>query len=245
MLAGKIALITGAGSGIGRSACQILSREGAQIIAADQNEANAAQTIELLSGSHHLSVPMDVSNASTISQALSSIQSKLSTPPNVLVNCAGITRDEFFLKMSEKQFQDVFDVNLKGTFLVSQAVCRGLVQAKIPGSIINIASVVGRTGNMGQSNYAATKAGVEAFTKSIAQELAGFGIRVNTIIPGFIETPMTSTVPDKVKQTFQHLIPLKRFGKPEEIAEVISFLASDRSSYVTGTSVLVTGGLAT
>uniref|UniRef100_A0A8D9F835 Estradiol 17-beta-dehydrogenase 8 n=1 Tax=Cacopsylla melanoneura TaxID=428564 RepID=A0A8D9F835_9HEMI len=193
MLAGKIALITGAGSGIGRSACQIMSREGAQIIAADQNEANAAQTIELLSGSHHLSVPMDVSNASTISQALSSIQSKLSTPPNVLVNCAGITRDEFFLKMSEKQFQDVFDVNLKvseisddievtgsssipayyGTFLVSQAVCRGLVLAKIPGSIINIASVVGRTGNMGQSNYAATKAGVEAFTKSIAQELAG------------------------------------------------------------------------
>ncbi|KAI5745232.1 hypothetical protein M8J76_009389 [Diaphorina citri] len=246
MLTGKIALVTGAGSGIGRAACQILAREGAQVIAADLNKTNAAQTIGMLTGSStHLSLPMDVSNTSTISTAMSAIKEKFSRPPNVLVNCAGITRDNWFLKLTEKDFQQVFDVNLKGTFLVSQAVCKELVETKSSGSIINIGSIVGQMGNMGQSNYAATKAGVEAFTKSVAMEMATFGIRCNVILPGFIETPMTTSVPDKVKETFTRLIPLKRFGKPEEIGEVICFLASDRSSYITGTLIKVTGGLAT
>lgn len=245
MLAGKLALVTGAGSGIGRAACQILAREGAQVIAADYNEANAAQTVGLLTGSGHLSLPIDVSKSVTVTEALTTITTQYIRPPNVLVNCAGITRDNWFLKLSEEDYQEVFNVNLKGTFIVSQAVCKALVDTKSSGSIINIGSIVGQMGNIGQSNYAATKAGVEAFTKSVAMEMAQFGIRCNVILPGFIDTPMTSTVPDKVRQTFIQLIPLKRFGKPEEIGEVISFLASDRSSYITGTVIKVTGGLAT
>lgn len=245
-LAGKTAFITGAGSGIGRAACQILARDGANIIAADKNLKAAQDTIEMLKipNLNNASISLDVADLNSIKSALTESLEKYQKPPNIIVNCAGITRDNFLLKMSEANFQEVLDINLKGTFLVMQTFSNAILEHQLKdASIINIASIVGKYGNIGQANYCASKAGVELLTKTAAKELGRQGIRVNAILPGFIKTPMTDIVPDKVKDKFCKEIPLARFGFPEEIAEVISFLASDKSSYINGASIEVTGGL--
>uniref|UniRef100_A0A0V0G922 (3R)-3-hydroxyacyl-CoA dehydrogenase n=1 Tax=Triatoma dimidiata TaxID=72491 RepID=A0A0V0G922_TRIDM len=243
MLAGKIALVTGAGSGIGRAASLLIAREGAKVIATDQNKKSLDETLNLLKGDGHSSYTLDVANAEIVEQTFKNILKNYETPPNIIVNSAGITRDSFLLNMTPEMFKDVIDVNLTGTYNVVKCACIALNEYKHSGSIVNIASIVGQTGNMAQVNYSASKAGVEALSKTVAKEMGKLGIRCNAVVPGFIKSPMTDLVPEKVKDFFLARIPLGRLGKPEEVAEVIAFLASDRSSYINGASILVTGGL--
>ncbi|XP_058410622.1 (3R)-3-hydroxyacyl-CoA dehydrogenase isoform X2 [Diceros bicornis minor] len=166
-----------------------------------------------------------------------------SRPPSVVVSCAGITRDEFLLHMSEDDWDRVIAVNLKGIFLVTQAAAQALVSSGCHGSIINISSIVGKVGNMGQTNYAASKAGVIGLTQTVARELARHGIRCNSVLPGFITTPMTQKMPQKVLDKVTGMIPMGHMGDPEDVADVVAFLASEDSGYITGASVEVTGGL--
>ncbi|KAH3800444.1 estradiol 17-beta-dehydrogenase 8-like [Dreissena polymorpha] len=247
LLAGRIALITGAGSGIGRAVCQVFAREGAAIAAVDLNKDAANTTVQGLtntSGISHQSFCADVSASGSVSDLIQNVRSAFNGLPTVAVNSAGITQDGFMLKMSEEKFDKVIAVNLKGTFLVNQALCRALVSENVRNaSIVNISSISGKAGNLGQANYAASKAGVIGLTKTAAIELAKQGIRVNAVLPGFTVTPMTDAVPDKVKQMVTMLIPMGRMGQPEEIAEACLFLASDRSSYITGVALEVAGGL--
>ncbi|XP_063830513.1 estradiol 17-beta-dehydrogenase 8 [Ostrinia nubilalis] len=250
IVAGRLALVTGAGSGLGRAACQLLSREGATVIAADKNYESALETIKthtaLASGANatgdHSAVELNVADSKQVQNLLDTILKQYKAPPTIVVNSAGITRDNWLLKMSEEDYNAVIDVNLKGTFLVMQTFARAMAAASLPGSIINISSIIGKYGNMGQTNYAASKAGVIGMTQSAAKELGKSNIRVNAILPGFIKTPMVDTVPEKVLQGILKLVPLGRMGKPSELAEVITFLASDKSSFVTGAAIDVTGG---
>ncbi|XP_064616400.1 estradiol 17-beta-dehydrogenase 8-like [Liolophura sinensis] len=237
-------MCTGGGSGIGRAVCQVLAREGAKVAVVDQNEAGANETAQLIGADASKAYTTDVSSSSSVRELLTNVQTQFSDVPTVLVNSAGITRDAFLLKMKEENFDKVIDVNLKGTFLVTQALARMILENKIQNaSFVNIASIVGKIGNIGQSNYAPSKAGVLALTKTAALEFGRMGIRVNAVVPGFIDTPMTSTIPDKVKDSLLQLVAMGRMGRPEEIAEACLFLASDRSSYMTGTSIDVTGGM--
>ncbi|XP_074826770.1 (3R)-3-hydroxyacyl-CoA dehydrogenase isoform X2 [Natator depressus] len=240
-LRSTLALVTGGGSGIGRAVCARLAEEGALVAVADQNEVGAAETVRGLPrgepGQEHKAFGVDVSSAQSVGELMAQIQAQFSAPPRVCVSCAGITMDEFLLKQTEAAFD-------KGTFLVTQAVARGLVESGAPGgSIINMGSIVGKVGNLGQVSYAASKAGVEGLTKTAAKELARFGIRCNVVLPGFIATPMTDKVPPKVLQKFAGMVPLGRLGDPKEVADVCAFLASEESRYITGASVEVTGGL--
>ncbi|KAH9643262.1 hypothetical protein HF086_010538 [Spodoptera exigua] len=243
IVAGRLALVTGAGSGIGRAACQVLSREGAIVVAADKNYEAAMETIKthtaLASGKN---VELDVSNSTAVRNLLTTILQQYKAPPTIVVNSAGITRDNWLLKLSEEDYDSVLNTNLKGTFLVMQTFSKAMSEAGVPGSIVNLSSIVGKYGNMGQTNYAASKAGVIGMTQSAAQELGKFNIRVNAILPGFIETPMVKTVPEKVIQGIMKQVPLGRLGSPTELAEVIAFLSSDKSSFMTGASIDVTGG---
>ncbi|XP_078605056.1 estradiol 17-beta-dehydrogenase 8-like [Branchiostoma floridae x Branchiostoma japonicum] len=246
-LVGRLALVTGGGSGIGRAVCQALAAQGSKVAVVDINEAPANETLQSLScdqGLQHLAFGCDVSSTQSVSRLLTDVTQRFSCAPCITVNCAGITKDEFLLKMDNRMFDQVIKVNLKGTFLITQAVGRAMVEGKIQnGSIINMASIVGKVGNLGQCNYAASKAGVEGLTRTSAKELAKFGIRCNAVLPGFIETPMTDAVPQKVLDKFRDVIPMGRLGKPTDIADVCVFLASEESSYITGASIEVTGGL--
>lgn len=172
------------------------------------------------------------------------IKKHYSIPVTIVVNCAGITRDCFLLDMTEEAFDSVTTVNLKGTYLVTQAAAREMVTQNVQeGSIVNVSSIVGKTGNLGQCNYAASKAGVVGLTKTVALELARHNIRCNAVMPGFIDTPMVAQVPDKVMAKVLPRIPLGRMGTPEEVAEAVLFLCSPKSSYVTGSVLEVTGGM--
>ncbi|XP_055632341.1 estradiol 17-beta-dehydrogenase 8 [Toxorhynchites rutilus septentrionalis] len=243
LLSGRLAFVTGAGSGIGRVTSQLLARDGATVVAVDRNLDAANATIEALNTKNdHIALEMDVSSSDSISKVLRAVTEKYKRPPTIVVNSAGITRDNFILKMPEADFDAVVNVNLKGTWLVLQQFGKAMVEHNSGGSMVNVSSIVARSGNMGQSNYSPSKAGVEAMTKVVAREFGRYNVRVNAVVPGFIETPMTETVPQKVKDMVIMQCALRRFGKPEEIAEVISFLASDRSSYINGTSIEVTGG---
>ncbi|GAB1861145.1 Estradiol 17-beta-dehydrogenase 8 [Camponotus japonicus] len=245
LVAEKLALVTGAGSGIGREVCRVLAREGANVIAADQNIKTAQETVATLEGAEHIALNINVDDRNSVETAFKDVVKQFSKPPTIIVNSAGVTRDNFLTKLNDSNFDDVINVNLKGTFLVMQIAVKAMIEANTikDSSIINISSIIGTRGNIGQSIYSASKAGVIAMTKSASMEFGQFGIRVNTVLPGFIETPMTAIVPDKVKEMFMKRIPLQRFGKPQEVAEVIVFLASDRSSYINGTSIEITGGL--
>lgn len=244
LLGGKLALVTGGGSGIGRAVCIALGREGAKVVVTDINGAAAKATASTLSGDSHSWFTVDVGQSQSVNTMMEAVLAKYKQPPTIAVNCAGITRDNFIAKMDEHSFDEVIRVNLKGTFLITQAVSQAMISGGAnEGSIVNLASIVGKVGNMGQCNYAASKAGVEGLTKSTAKELAKFGIRCNAILPGFIDTPMVATVPEKLVEKILHLIPLGRFGKPEEVAELCVFLASNKSSYITGTSIEITGGI--
>ncbi|XP_043939511.1 (3R)-3-hydroxyacyl-CoA dehydrogenase isoform X1 [Protopterus annectens] len=247
-LVSRLAVVTGGGSGIGRAVCQRFALEGATVAVVDIDHKAANETLQELScdqpAQQHAAFPADVSSCDGVKDLLSAIQAKFLCVPSISVNCAGITADEFVLKMEEEAFDNVLKVNLKGTFLMTQAVSKALVASGANnGSIINMGSIVGKVGNLGQANYAASKAGVEGLTKTVAKELARYGIRCNTVLPGFIETPMTAKVPQKVLEKFSGMVPLGRLGSPADVADVCAFLASDDSSYITGTSIEVTGGL--
>ncbi|XP_061170129.1 estradiol 17-beta-dehydrogenase 8-like [Saccostrea echinata] len=244
MLTGRLAVVTGAGSGIGRAVCRVFASEGATIIAADTNEKGMEETMSMIKDTgDHQTYPCDVSNSASVNDLVSKIKERYSSAPHVAVNSAGITRDRTMMKLTEEDFDKVIDVNLKGTWLLNRAVGKAMLADKVPGSIVNISSLVGKTGNIGQTNYAASKAGVIGLTKSMAKEMGKFNIRVNAVLPGFIETPMTDVVPEHLMQMTKLLIPLGRIGNPEEIANTCAFLASDKSSYITGATIEVTGGL--
>lgn len=250
IVAGRLAFVTGAGSGIGRAACQVLSREGATVIAADKHYDAAVQTIKthtaLASSTNevgdHTAIELDVADSKSVNTVLQQVLKQYKSPPTIVVNSAGITRDNWLLKLSEEDYDSVLDVNLKGTFLVMQAFVRAMTEARVEGSVINISSIVGKYGNIGQTNYCASKAGVIGITQAVAKEVAKSNIRVNCILPGFINTPIVSTIPDKVKELILKQIPLGRMGEPIEIAEVITFLASSKSKYMTGAALDVSGG---
>ena len=239
----RVAIITGGAQGIGRAIGLLLAKNGAHIVIADINDKQAeetAQEIGLL-GRKSLAVKVDVSNFSeaenlgkTVFDAFGRI--------DILVNNAGITRDGLFLRMKEEEWDAVITINLKSVFNCSKAVIRYMGKQR-GGKIISVASVVGQIGNIGQANYGASKAGIIGFTKTLAREFASRGIMVNAVAPGFIETGMTRTLPEKVREGFISNIPLGRMGTPEEIAEAVLFLATDASNYITGQVINVNGGL--
>ncbi|WP_448379537.1 beta-ketoacyl-ACP reductase [Fervidobacterium sp.] len=235
-LEGKVCIITGAGSGIGRAAAELFAKEGAIVIACDVSEA----TYE------HPNIhfyKLDVTDRNRIAEVVKDVVEKFGKI-DVLVNNAGITRDALIQNMTEEDWDRVINVNLKGVFNMTQAVVPYMLEAG-KGSIINTSSVVGVYGNIGQTNYAATKAGVIGMTKTWAKEFArkGAQIRVNAVAPGFIKTPMTEKVPEKILTMMAERAALKRLGEPIEVAYVYLFLASDESSYITGQVIGVDGGL--
>lgn len=244
-LQGKNALVTGGSRGIGKSIALALAKEGANVIINySSNPATAEaviQEIEAL-GVKGLAVKGNVADQEEVKQMLEKIEEAFDGV-DILVNNAGITKDNLFIRMKEEEWDQVMDVNLKGVFLCTKAVTRKMIKQKF-GKIINISSVVGVMGNPGQANYCASKAGVIGFTKSIAKELAGKNICVNAIAPGFIDTDMTSVLSDTVKDEMLKHIPLKRYGKPEDIANLVVFLSSDDSNYITGQVIQVDGGMA-
>ncbi|KAM3858534.1 (3R)-3-hydroxyacyl-CoA dehydrogenase [Diretmus argenteus] len=247
-LISRLTLVTGGGSGIGRAVCQRFASEGASVVVADVSEESANETLGSLTrdrrGQDHIAAVVDVASKESVEKLITSIQIHYFQPPSVCVNAAGITQDDFLLKMEEEHFDKVIRVNLKGSFLITQAVAKALVACGAPkGSIVTVGSIVGKVGNIGQANYASSKAGVEGLTRTAAKELSRFGIRCNCVLPGFISTPMTDKVPEKVINKMTSLVPLGRMGEPAEVADVCAFLASDDSRYITGTSIEVTGGL--
>lgn len=246
MLKGKVALITGSVRGIGKAISLCFAKAGADVVinyTSDRSETDAKNLVEEIKqmGVKALAIKADISKSeeakSLITEAIKNF-GKL----DILVNNAGVTKDMLLLRMTEQEFDKVIEVNLKGVFNCTKEASRAMMKAG--GSIINMTSVVGLSGNAGQSNYAASKAGVIGFTKSVAKEFAGKKLRVNAIAPGFIETDMTHVLPDKVKEDVMRNIPMKRFGASDEVAKVALFLASDLSSYVTGEVIRVDGGMA-
>ncbi|MFO7168574.1 MAG: 3-oxoacyl-ACP reductase FabG [Chloroflexota bacterium] len=242
-LQGKVALITGAGRGIGRATALTFAREGARVALADIDlaQAESAAAEVAAAGGEALPLHLDVAQAESVRAAVGRAV-EWGGRIDVLLNNAGITRDARMLTMTEQQWDAVIDVNLKGVWLCTQAVAPHMLAAG-RGSIINASSIVGLYGNFGQTNYAAAKAGVIAMTKTWARELGPGGVRVNAVAPGFIATEMVSTVPAKVVAAVLERTPLRRMGTPEEIAAVYLFLASDESSFVTGAVIQADGGL--
>lgn len=242
-LENKVALITGAGQGIGKLTALTFVREGAKVAVADINmaaaEAVAAEIVE--AGGQAIPIFLDVGKSASVDAAIAAITA-WAGGVDILVNNAGITRDSRMVKMTEDQFDAVIGVNLKGVWLCAKACVPSMVE-RGGGSIVNAASVVGLYGNFGQTNYVAAKAGVIGMTKTWARELGPSGIRVNAVAPGFTSTEMIATVPDKVLDSVREKTPLRRLGLPVDIANAYLFLASEESSFITGITLSVDGGL--
>ncbi len=243
-LNGKTALITGSTRGIGKAIAQYLAKAGARVIITGRDQGRAeevAKEIAQTYGVETLGVAMDMSEKDSITSAYERIES-LFGGVDILVNNAGITKDKLFLRMSLEDWEEVLRVNLTGTFLITSLAVKGMLKKRW-GRIVNISSVVGFTGNIGQVNYSSTKSALIGFTKSLAKELASRNITVNAVAPGFIETDMTSVLSDELKQAYLKNIPLGRFGKPEDVAGAVLFLCSDYASYITGEVLHVNGGM--
>ena len=243
-LTGKIALVTGASRGIGRAVALKLSGAGAKVainFAGNVEKAEEVKAeIESLGGSAML-VQGKVDNFEVVNDIVKKIVETWGTV-DILINNAGITRDNLLLKMSESDFDEVIATNLKGVFNCTKAVTR-LMMKNRSGRIVNMTSVVGLTGNISQANYAAAKAGIIGFTKSAAKELAARGVTVNAIAPGFIQTDMTDKLSDKIKETTLSQIPMGKFGTPEDVANLVAFLVSEQAAYITGQIINVDGGM--
>ncbi|SMP07812.1 3-oxoacyl-[acyl-carrier-protein] reductase [Desulfurobacterium pacificum] len=235
---GKVVLVTGGTRGIGRAIAEAFKNAGATVYITGTSEERTKKVAEELGVK---GLKMDVTNREEVKKGVDEVL-KAEEKIDVLVNNAGITRDTLFIRMKDEDWDAVINTNLNGVYNVTKAVIPAMVKQR-SGNVINISSVVGFTGNVGQVNYSATKSALLGFTKSLAKELGGRNIRVNCIAPGYITTDMTEKIPEKIKQELLKSIPLKREGKPEEIANVCLFLASDMASYITGTVIHVNGGL--
>lgn len=241
----KKALVTGGLRGIGRAIVTMLAEGGADLAIIDIGGEELEESLrnEVSGFNARLAVKRaDVSNYEQVKQTVREVIEDFSGQLDILINNAGITRDNLLLRMSEEEWDRVIAVNLKGVFNCTQACLKTMLKQR-SGAIVNVASIVGLKGNAGQTNYAASKAGVVAFTKSLAKEVGGRGIRVNAVAPGFIETDMTRALPTEVREKVLPLIPLGRFGRAEEVASVVVWLASDFSSYLTGEVISIDGGL--
>jgi len=243
-LKGRVAIVTGGAQGIGKSIAAQLAQAGANVVIADVAEEMAKATAEEISrkGSEAISIRVDVSNLSSVEEMVKKTLDKFDRI-DILINNAGITRDALVMRMKEEDWDLVLDINLKGAFNCIKVVSPVMMKQRY-GKIVNIASIVGMSGNVGQANYSASKGGLIALTKTCAQELASRQINVNAVAPGFIQTSMTERLPQEVKEKMASQIPLGRMGNPEDVAGVVLFLVSEKSSYITGEVIRVDGGMA-
>ena len=239
-LEGKVALVTGASRGIGRAIAELLAERGATVIGTATSENGAAAISDYLAGKGK-GLALNVTNVESIEATLKNINDEFGAI-DILVNNAGITRDNLLMRMKDDEWNDIIDTNLTPIYRMSKAVLRGMMK-KRSGRIINVGSVVGTMGNAGQANYAAAKAGVIGFTKSMAREVASRGVTVNTVAPGFIETDMTKALNDEQRAATLSNVPAGRLGDPKEIASAVVFLASPEAAYITGETLHVNGGM--
>ncbi len=243
-LDGKVALVTGASRGIGRAVALALADSGATVVVnyRGQQAAAAAVVAQIeAGGGKALAVQADVSSAGDVERLVKAALDAYGRI-DILVNNAGVTRDNLLLRMKDDEWDTVLDTNLRGAYLLTKAVMRPMMKARA-GRIVNISSVVGLSGNAGQANYAAAKAGLLGFSRSVAREMASRGITCNVVAPGYIETDITAGLGDEIKTTVLGAIPLGRFGQPEDVAAVVAFLASDAAAYITGQTLAVDGGM--
>lgn len=241
-LQGKKVIVTGGSRGIGASIVKLLAEEGAQVcFTYSSREEAAAEVAKTLPGVGHFYLKLDVASEESVNQAVDQISAKWSEIDG-LVNNAGITKDQLLLRMKAEDFDAVINTNLRGTFLMTKALSKIMMKAR-KGSIVNITSVIGQTGNAGQANYAASKAGTEAFSKSVALELASRNVRVNCVAPGFIATEMTHVLNEDVKGKILTKIPMSAIGEGVDVANAVKFLLSEESKYITGHTINVNGGM--
>lgn len=245
MIKDKIVLVTGASRGIGKAILLTLAKSGATVIGTATSQAAADNISQILkaAGLKGTGMVVDISDSKQVEQLLASINEQFGSI-DILVNNAGITRDNLLLRMKEDEWQSIINTNLNSMYRLCKGVLRGMMK-KRGGRIISIASVVGVMGNAGQSNYAATKAGMIGFSKSLAREVANRGITVNTIAPGFIQTDMTEKIPPQAQKVLINQIPMGRLGQPQEIADAVLFLASDKATYITAQTLHINGGMYT
>lgn len=243
MLTGKVALVTGASRGIGQAIATTLGQQGAVVVGTSRSESGASQISAALAdaGVQGMGVAMDVTDQGSVDEALKKIQSDFEHPA-ILVNNAGITKDNIMLRMKEDEWDIILDTNLKSVFRLTKACLKAMVKARW-GRIISIGSVVGDMGNIGQANYAAAKAGLVGFSKSLAREVGSRNITVNVVAPGFIDTEMTQALTEEQQTFLQGQIPLGRMGQVNEIAHAVSFLASTHAGYITGETLNINGGM--
>lgn len=243
-LENKTAIVTGGSRGIGKAIALQLASAGANVVVNYIHSAEAAKEVveEVKSmGREALAIQANVGNQADVGYFVKEVLNQFKTI-DILVNNAGITRDNLLLRMKEKEWDEVLDTNLKGAFLMTKAVIRKMIRNK-KGKIVNITSIVGISGNAGQANYAAAKAGLIGFTKSVAKEVASRGIQVNAIAPGYVKTEMTAALPENIQKGLLNMIPAKRIGNPKDIAHMVTFLSSDFSDYITGQVIHVDGGM--
>ena len=240
-LEGKVAVVTGGSRGIGRAIAEALAEAGAHVAVVGRNGETAMAAAAELPGAGHAGYSCDVADSDSVTETVKAIEADVG-PVAVLVNNAGITRDNILLRMKNEEFDEVINANLKGAFYFTRAVTRGMMKRR-EGAILNITSVVGITGNAGQANYAASKAGMVGLTKSVAKELASRGVRCNALAPGFIRTDMTAELGDAQVDALKAHIPLGALGEPADIAGVARFLVGDEARYITGQVLAVDGGM--